>query len=1092
MMGDMRKFLAWLGLATLFLLPSSAPVHAAGATVIKPYIVLILDVSGSMTDPTGSGPPTCAGANGQTLADTKLNHARCAVQNIVNSYGDIVFAYARFHENAGTSNSTGQTCGTNTGAPTNCTLSQDACTTNSDRFQLMTGLVDGTNANTAAWSDFSCNTCKPSIPFGAGQDPEVWNAAGSTPIEGSLDGAKCYWMGQNALTNGPGCSASSGVVIWPSGTAGFSPIVNDPMNGQFLGATGCDPSPNCTSNCCAGQCRPYIVIVLTDGDETCGGTEGHCSITKSTLCNPAAGVGCPGSESCVFGAGNCSVTTGTSCYANADCPTSETCVNVASVPAAAAAMLRTDVSTGSPASAKRYRIETKPIGFGTPTVPYGPIENLAHGGGAPLGVTPAGYYASDEAGLELAMSQIIEGSIRSEVCNNLDDDCDGSIDEDFPQKGQACDNGQQGVCKGTGVFVCTADGTGVTCNITNPGQPPQTSCPAGKTCGTDPGETCGDGLDNDCDGIVDEGCAPCVPTAEICDGRDNDCDGAVDEDVPPQACGNGSCFPNAGCCGVRVCSGGSYGACSATWSAVPEVCNNIDDDCDGSVDEDLTQQCSNITGNGCTTAPCPATNNPGDQNVYHCTGFSQACTGPTDMSCPGGVACIPPIPQNICHPGNEACSGGNFGACNGEQQPQTEICNGLDDDCDNIIDEDTGGGACSTSCGVGNVVCATPPNCGGAGQPACGTLYCNAQPSTTDNTCNNIDDDCDGKIDEDWQCGGANGSIPNVPCTCGTGTSCEQNQCVNGVVTCVQTQPIVAEQCNCKDDDCDGNVDEGTLCGGGASCVNCQCAFPCAGGEFPCPSGKKCSAGFCVDDPCFGVTCGPDAMGNAQTCVENTTTHTGVCVDTCDPSVTTCPSGLRCYGPTGNCMIDDCTSPFPDRKCNPDQICIVDPNSGIGACQANPCFNVTCPSDQYCEAGACIASCANVSCKTGERCRLGVCEPDPCGHPCPFGKVCDDASQTCVEDPCQFKKCPAGQWCNPNDNMCEIDPCVGTSCPADPPGQVCRGGTCYNAGAFSSDAGETHVTVAGGGCSTGGGSGAGVLFALAVLLVRRRRAGGAK
>jgi len=209
--------------------------------------------------------------------------------------------------------------------------------------------------------------------------------------------------------------------------------------------------------------------------------------------------------------------------------------------------------------------------------------------------------------------------------------------------------------------------------------------------------------------------------------------------------------------------------------------------------------------------------------------------------------------------------------------------------------------------------------------------------------------------------------------------------------------------------------------------------------------------------------------------------------------VTTCPSGLRCYGPTGQCDPDDCTAPFPDRKCAANQSCVVDQNTGVGTCVTNPCFGVTCPSDQYCEAGACIDSCAGKNCPSGQRCRLGACEPDPCGHPCPSGKVCNDATGACIDDPCQFRNCPQGQWCNSNDGMCEPDPCVGTMCPADPPGQICKGGTCYNPSDLNGDAGTgTHVTVGGGGCSTGDSGGGGLLLILGVLLVRRRRSGGAK
>jgi hypothetical protein len=583
-----------------------------------------------------------------------------------------------------------------------------------------------------------------------------------------------------------------------------------------------------------------------------------------------------------------------------------------------------------------------------------------------------------------------------------------------------------------------------------------------------------------------------------------------------------ACSPNTACCGTQVCTGAcvgqpagcvgadAYGTCSTTYMPVAEICNNIDDDCDGIVDEDLSRTCSSISGG-----------NPGDPTKYHCEGTKTACTGPTDTSCGTGVNCVPPIAQNVCHPGTQQCTGGTFGTCTGEVTPGVEICDGLDNDCDNIIDEDTGGGSCNATCGVGTIICAggpvdpgtccQPGSCSGS-QHQCGTLYCSAVSVTVDATCDGQDDDCDGKVDEDWACGDFHCATNNALCT-GTGdTSCPggagqcvatpaqvcdctatglcngQNKCVTGTIMC-QGTPIDPSSC-C---DCNGAPQNG-MCSGGASCSpgSCQCAYPCSGGEFPCPSGKKCDMssgppGFCVPDPCFGVSCTTSSQGNAQSCYDNN--GTGQCVDTCDPRVTTCAAG-RCYGPTGLCMPDDCTSPFPDRQCAANQNCVVDPNTGMGTCVTNPCAGVNCPSDQYCEAGNCIASCAAITCPANQRCRLGQCEPNPCGHACPFGKVCNDANGSCVDDPCQFRTCPTGQWCNPNDGMCETDPCVGTMCPTDPPNQVCKGGTCYNSSDFNPDGGnEVHVTVGGGGgCNTGGG-GVGLVLALGVLLLRRKRTG---
>ena len=115
------------------------------------------------------------------------------------------------------------------------------------------------------------------------------------------------------------------------------------------------------------------------------------------------------------------------------------------------------------------------IGFGV-TPGDANIEAIAHAGGAPdVPNVNEGYYAADEAGLELAISDIIAKSIRSETCNNLDDDCDTKIDEDFPTKGAACSNGEKGVCLVTGHNICRADGQGVTCDAGTVGDTPDCS-----------------------------------------------------------------------------------------------------------------------------------------------------------------------------------------------------------------------------------------------------------------------------------------------------------------------------------------------------------------------------------------------------------------------------------------------------------------------------------------------------------------------------------------------------------------------------------------------------------------------------------------
>ena len=108
-MDVMRKLLAWLGVATCVTV--FAPT-AHAEDVLKPYVFMILDTSGSMIltstgNPTGAGPPTCGGI------DNKLDHAKCAINKIVNSYGDMVFGLSRFRATMG---------GTTTNFPTGCCL----------------------------------------------------------------------------------------------------------------------------------------------------------------------------------------------------------------------------------------------------------------------------------------------------------------------------------------------------------------------------------------------------------------------------------------------------------------------------------------------------------------------------------------------------------------------------------------------------------------------------------------------------------------------------------------------------------------------------------------------------------------------------------------------------------------------------------------------------------------------------------------------------------------------------------------------------------------------------------------------------------
>src|SRR5678816_847555 len=72
----------------------------ASAGVLKPYVVLMLDTSGSMSSSTGAGAPSCGGM------DNRLNHARCAINRTIANKTDMVFALGRFRSTSAGSYST--------------------------------------------------------------------------------------------------------------------------------------------------------------------------------------------------------------------------------------------------------------------------------------------------------------------------------------------------------------------------------------------------------------------------------------------------------------------------------------------------------------------------------------------------------------------------------------------------------------------------------------------------------------------------------------------------------------------------------------------------------------------------------------------------------------------------------------------------------------------------------------------------------------------------------------------------------------------------------------------------------------------------
>ncbi len=415
----------------------------------------------------------------------------------------------------------------------------------------------------------------------------------------------------------------------------------------------------------------------------------------------------------------------------------------------------------------------------------GPVNDCSVGEQRPCGpTTPIGIC---QPGMERCLEGVWSECVDSveatvEVCNGLDDDCDGQIDNAPAMPNSA-------VCPTLGVCSETL-----------------TECRSGQwSCahpdGYEESERTCDGLDNDCDGLVDEGVAPpadfgsCVGLGEcatgepsctsdgwrctypdsvqpdmetLCDGLDNDCDATIDEDLADCACVNGesrACGSDTGTCttGQQRCNDGVWSGCDGLQPET-EVCDGLDNDCNGTTDDGVLNECGT-----CGAAP-----------MEICDGQDNDCDGTLDEDSLNQCGRCGPVPNEVCNGADDDCDGhideGVTNACGACGEIGEETCNGLDDDCDGALDEDVQAPPGIECLGLG--VCAGHgvPGCTGAGGFGC--LY---PPSyeETETQCDFRDNDCDGAVDE---------ALLNSCLFCG---------------------PDPAEACNHLDDDCDGQADEG-------------------------------------------------------------------------------------------------------------------------------------------------------------------------------------------------------------------------------------------------------------------------------------------
>ncbi|HVX96579.1 MAG TPA: MopE-related protein [Polyangia bacterium] len=548
--------------------------------------------------------------------------------------------------------------------------------------------------------------------------------------------------------------------------------------------------------------------------------------------------------------------------------------------------------------------------------------------------------------------------------------------------------------------------------------------------------------------------AATVPPSEVCNGKDDNCNGQIDEGVS-NMCPRSDDPSNAD----------NQKGPAAAHCAV-EACNCKDDNCDGVVDEGLpTNACGGPCGCAVPTEICDGLDNNCDGNIDEGFFVGASCTNNQLGACRRG--------------GILACKADGTGTyCDAPVvTPSTEVCNNIDDDCNGKTDDGMNLPGVGEMCGAAVGICK-------AGTTVCmnGHLVCEQMSTPMPEVCNNVDDDCNGIPDD--------GVLPGTgdDCLC-PGTKPEQvgvgvckggkTACRGGKIVCEGCVGPSAEICDGKDNDCDGKVDTQTTCPSGLACREGACTIQCRSGEFPCPAGYMCVDTFCIPQRCVGVTC-----PSGQRCDNDT----GLCIDSCAKVTCTAPA----YCKAGQCV--NCNS--PGESCAADQMCLG------GACMTDPCKGVKCGTDQYCSNGACVNLCTSIECSATQTCVAGQCVDNPClNKGCNQDQFCDMKTGECKTDTCQGLQCPAGQVCIQSTGACVLDPCATVQCPSPCFGcMVTSGGdaTCK----FLSDADHPqcqvlHVTTGqrGGGCSCDVGSGAdlpsGIALGFAalglVMTARQRR-----